>query len=141
MKTYRPIKVIVCLVAIFLLGSAAGAMLMHVLNQRAASHQPLERDWAERELHTLQKRLQLRPDQVTALRPAFAETANAMRQVRLDTVRQLAELIRRNSAQVALQLDTEQKKFFDTLIQERQAQRVWLQEPGERQEKKSVTLP
>ena len=131
MKTYRHLQVIGCLVAIFLLGFAAGAMLMHVMDQRAASHRQLERDWAERELDTLQTHLQLRPEQVETLRPVLAETANAMRLVRVDTARQLASLIRRNSDQVSRQLDADQKQLFDSLIQERQAQRARHQESSD----------
>jgi hypothetical protein len=132
MKTRSIVKVIGCLVAIFLLGSATGAMLMHLFDQRTAGQRQLERDWAERELHTLKTRLKLRPEQVETLRPVIGETANAMRLVRVDTARQLASLIRRNSDQVSRELDAEQKQLFDNLIQERKAQKARLQESGDR---------
>jgi hypothetical protein len=69
---------------------------------------------------------------VETLRPVIGETANAMRLVRVDTARQLASLIRRNSDQVSRELDAEQKQLFDNLIQERKAQKARLQESGDR---------
>jgi hypothetical protein len=80
----------------------------------------VERDWAQREGQTLQKRLQLKPEQITQLQPILAQTADQMRQVKLETARQIAELIKQNSSQVTKLLDDGQKKEFVALIKERQ---------------------
>jgi hypothetical protein len=109
------------LVALFLLGAISGAGLMRAFQRLPHLRVAVERDWARSEEQALRKSLKLRPEQVVALQPILAQTASRMRQVKLETVRQIAELIRQNSTQVLPLLDEEQKRDFERLIKERQA--------------------
>jgi hypothetical protein len=120
MNITTPWKIVVSLICLFLLGVATGATILHTLQQRVKGHVVPERDWATRELRVLEARLELQPLQVERLRPVLSETAQDMRQVRMATARQLAELIHRNSSQVLLLLNDAQKKRFQDLINERQ---------------------
>lgn len=121
MNTKITWKVTLSFIALFLLGGLSGASLLRVAQSAAHPAANLERDWAQREEQSLEKRLKLRPEQIAQLKPILAETANKMRQVKLETARQLAETMKQNSGQVVRLLDEEQKTEFERLIKERQA--------------------
>lgn len=121
MNTAFSWKVALSLVALFVLGGISGASLVRAAHRPSRTVGAVERDWARAETKTLGKRLRLRPEQTARLQPILAQTASRMRQVRLETARRIADLIRQNSGQVMDVLDAEQKKEFEQLIRERQS--------------------
>ena len=122
MNTTPSWRVLLSFTTVFLLGGITGAAIMRTTQRGLHPTTNIERDWAQREQANLERRLKLRSDQLVQLQPILAQTADMMRQVKVQTARQIADLMKQNSAQVIKLLDDTQKKEFEILIKERQAQ-------------------
>jgi uncharacterized membrane protein len=111
MKLLRHWKIGLCLLAIFLAGSVTGGVatvgyVKHKISQTGAE------GVSDQMLRNLRRQLQLTPEQVEQLRPAFDRAAQEFARVRQEAATEVFWIVRRTNAEVERELTSEQQVRF-----------------------------
>jgi Spy/CpxP family protein refolding chaperone len=121
MSRNGPIKIILALAALFLLGGVCG----YALSNRQTDHAPTnirwEDRWVEQRLREDIERLKLTPEQVAQTRPSYDQLLAEVRKVREQTARGIFRAVSAHRQTLAEQLTPEQRTEFQKLSEERRA--------------------
>jgi len=115
-------KIIICLLALFVLGAASGVGLTKTtqpprLAQRAWSEQA----WLERRFAEDVQRLNLTPEQQESVRGQYDLLASDMRAIREDTAKKVRDLFVKTGTEIYRNLTPAQREEYGKLNQERRA--------------------
>lgn len=115
MSWLRHWKVILALVALFLIGGVTGtAVTLKVVKQIVANRSNPERV-PQLMLHEYERRLDLTPEQVEKIRPIMQRTGREMWELRAEMTGRTFQIIRHSNEQIAAELTPEQQKRFEEL--------------------------
>ena len=115
-------KVIICLLALFLLGAVSGVGLTKTTpTPRPVQRGWSERAWLERRFTEDVQRLKLTPEQQDFLRVQYDGLASDMRAIREDTAVKVRELFVKRGAEIYRTLTPVQREEYSKLNQERRA--------------------
>jgi Spy/CpxP family protein refolding chaperone len=118
MNVLRHWKILLSLVAIFLVGAVTGGLLTLQVVKHEIRKRTDPQTWATTTLKQFQQRLELSPEQADKLRPIFDQRAEDLKQIRNNTVRDLLLIVQETNEQVDRELTPEQQAKFDQLKQE-----------------------
>lgn len=122
MSVLRHWKILLSLVAIFIVGGITGSLLTARLVKKALAKRANWESWSVATLEQFQKRLQLTPEQVEKLRPVFAQRTEDYKRIRNNMVSDVLKVIQETNEQVEKELTPEQMERFEKLKQELRAQ-------------------
>jgi Spy/CpxP family protein refolding chaperone len=113
-------KVVAYLAIIFVAGGAAGAVIT-LRNAQEHQVQPASMERAcTRFQDRLVSKLSLTPEQITRLQPVFDQTAQELRAIHANALRNTDDVIRRAHERIARELTPEQKAKLQAFDEERQ---------------------
>ena len=116
------LKIAASLVALFGLGAATGAVATRQLAPHPlppAARVPVEERWSNARFEECRTRLQLTPQQTTAIAPHFRKFGEDMRQLREELRGRFSASVRDLNENIARDLTPEQRKQLWSLMQER----------------------
>lgn len=115
MSWLRHWKVMLALLALFLIGGVTGtAVTLKVVKQIVANRTDPER-MPGRMLHEYEKRLGLTPEQVEKIRPVLHRAGREMAQLRMEMSARSFQVIRRSNEEISAELTPDQQKLFEEL--------------------------
>jgi hypothetical protein len=120
MNPFTTSKVLSYLALIFLAGGATGAVLTLKSTQPRQLQAPTMEKACTRLQDRLVSKLGLTPDQVRELQPVFDQTAQQLRNVHAQAIRDTDAIIHKAHEQISLQLTPEQKARLSVLDEERE---------------------
>ena len=115
MKMARVWKIACGLALLFALGGVCGATFTM---QRAKVRPRFTDTWTERWFAVTSKRLELRDEQVTALKPMVAALQQQLRDLQKETAARSGEIVRQNGRQMWEVLDPAQRDRYRALEDE-----------------------
>lgn len=116
------VKIAASLLALFGLGAATGVVATRQLAPRWTSgpaRVPIEERWSKARFEECRTRLNLTPEQVTAIAPHFRQFGQEMRQLREDLRGRFTASLRDLNENIARELTPEQRRELWRLVQER----------------------
>jgi Spy/CpxP family protein refolding chaperone len=115
-------KIIICLLALFVLGAASGVGLTKTAQPpRPAQRTWSEQAWLERRFAEDVQRLNLTPEQQDSLRGQYDVLASDMRAIREDTAKKVRDLFVKTGTEIYRNLNPAQRAEYAKLNQERRA--------------------
>ncbi len=118
----RNTKIIICLLALFVLGAASGVGLTkNTQTPRTAQHAWSEQAWLERRFAEDCQRLNLTPEQQEKFRGTYDELASDMRAIREETAKKVRDLFVKKGTEIYRNLTPAQREEYGKLNQERRA--------------------
>ncbi len=118
-------KIIGSMAGLFLLGAVSGGLVVwHGWRPSG----PPEEKWTATTLAEYERRLQLTPEQVQKLKPAFIEAGHTLKAVRLQIAQQVLVVTKQLNDAVESELTSAQKLLLEDLLRERKQYREQLQQ-------------
>lgn len=139
----HPLKLVLLLAGIFLAGAVSGGFLTANYLRGQARERGMPERWGPERLKLLEKRLELTPEQMAALKPIIRRDVDALNKLRQSSFAETRRILQRIEADTAALLTPEQKKKFDALNEEmrERVRKQFEQRRGERGEKREGRPP
>jgi len=118
MTAPRVWKIALGLVLLFALGGVCGATFLHRRSAAGAGRMPIIERWSERWFAQTAERLDLRADQMEAMRPIVAQMQGQLRDLQKETATRATDIVRQSGRQLWDKLDATQRARYQALPQE-----------------------
>lgn len=112
MSWLRHWKVVLALVALFLLGAATGTVVTLKVVKRVIEGRTNPERMSQSLLQEYQRRLRLTPEQIERIRPILQRTGREMGELRSEMAGRTFQVIRLSHEEIAAELQPEQREEF-----------------------------
>jgi hypothetical protein len=112
-------KAIFYLVAIFIAGTACGAILGYASGKQQAVSPARQKEMSDKLLQRLQTRLNLSPEQFAEIKPIVEQNSAAMQAIHRESWQRVSENFKKMNAQIAGHLTDDQRQKLEAMESER----------------------
>jgi hypothetical protein len=117
----KRLKIILCLLALFLLGAACGALLTARWARQPQQRAHWEDRWVYERMKEDAAQLKLSPEQVETVRPLCDQLLADIRKVREETGQGLVDIAAKHERSLSAMLTPEQQSLFEKLTKSRRS--------------------
>ena len=112
-------KAIFYLVAIFIAGTACGAILGYASGKQQAVSPARQKEMSDKLLQRLQTRLNLTPEQFAQIKPIVEQNSAAMQVIHRESWQRVSENFKKMNVQIAGHLTDDQRQKLEAMERER----------------------
>ncbi len=112
-------KALIYLTAIFLVGTACGAIIGYSSGRQQAASPTRQKEICDRTLKKLQARLNLSEEQVGHIKPIVEQSSATMQAVQRESWQRVSDVVKRMNSQIAGYLTAEQRAKLEDMENQR----------------------
>lgn len=112
-------KALIYLTAIFLVGTACGAIIGYSSGRQQAASPARQKEICDRTLKKLQARLNLSEEQVGHIKPIVEQSSATMQAVQRESWQRVSDVVKRMNSQIAGYLTAEQRAKLEDMENQR----------------------
>lgn len=119
MSHFTKRKALTYLIAIFLVGTACGAIIGYSSGKQQAASPTKQKEICDRTLKKLQTRLDLSDEQVAQIKPIVEQNSATMQTIQRESWQRVSDVVKRMNTQIAGYLTTDQKQKLEAMENQR----------------------
>jgi uncharacterized membrane protein len=111
----KPWKLILLLAGIFIAGGVTGAFVMMRIGREMVARRPAPEQWAPQHIKRLVDRLELKPEQMEAVRPIVRRNMEQLNRLRTYSLAETKSIMEQMQREIAEKLTPEQRVKFEQM--------------------------
>jgi gas vesicle protein len=119
MSHFTKRKALTYLIAIFLVGTACGAIIGYSSGKQQAASPTKQKEICDRTLKKLQTRLDLSDEQVAQIQPIVEQNSATMQTIQRESWQRVSDVVKRMNTQIAGYLTVDQKQKLEAMENQR----------------------
>lgn len=114
----KPWKIILLLTGIFIAGGVTGAFVMKRVGREMLARRAAPEQWAPQQIKRLMDRLDLKPEQMEAVRPIVRRNMEQLNRLRTYSMAETKSIMEQMQREIAAELTPEQRAKFEQMNKE-----------------------